>query len=69
MIGFQGLDSCGFINFAGVCDLSQSLDYDPSEFHQIRWFEIDEILFEKTDPHMKRFIHKMLILKKLLEIK
>jgi 8-oxo-dGTP diphosphatase len=47
-------------------DPSQALDYDPSEFHQIRWFKIDEIPFEKTDPHMKRFIHKMLILKQLL---
>lgn len=42
-------------------DPSQALDYDPSEFHQIRWFKIDDIPFEKTDPHMKRFIHKMLM--------
>lgn len=43
------------------CDPSQALDYDRREFHQIRWFEIDEIPFEKADPHMKRFIEKMLI--------
>lgn len=41
-------------------DPSQVLDYDPNEFHQIRWFGIDEIPFEKSDPHMKRFIEKML---------
>ena len=41
-------------------DPSQVLDYDPNEFHQIRWFRIDEIPFEKSDPHMKRFIKKML---------
>lgn len=41
-------------------DPSQVLDYDPNEFHQIRWFRIDEISFEKSDPHMKRFIKKML---------
>lgn len=40
-------------------DPSQALDFDPSEFHQIRWFGIDEIPFEKSDPHMKRFIQKM----------
>lgn len=40
-------------------DPNQSLDYDPNEFHQIRWFEIDEIPFEKSDPHMKRFVEKM----------
>lgn len=41
-------------------DPSQVLDYDSNEFHQIRWFRIDEISFEKSDPHMKRFIKKML---------
>lgn len=46
-------------------DLSQVLDYDPNEFHQIRWFRIDEIPFEKSDPHTKRFIKKMLAQSKL----
>lgn len=41
-------------------DPNQVLDYDPNEFHQIRWFRIDEIPFEKSDPYMKRFIKKML---------
>ncbi len=40
-------------------DPSQVLDYDSSEFHQIRWFEIDDIPFEKSDPQLKRFIQKM----------
>lgn len=40
-------------------DPSQVLDYDPNEFHQIRWFRIDEMPLEKSDPHMKRFIEKM----------
>lgn len=42
-------------------DPSQVLDYDRNEFHQIRWFGIDEIPFEKSDPHMKRFIEKMVV--------
>lgn len=41
-------------------DPSQVLNYDQNEFHQICWFGIDEIPFEKSDPHMKRFIEKML---------
>ncbi len=41
-------------------DPNQVLDYDPHEFHQIHWFGINEIPFEKSDPYMKRFIEKML---------
>lgn len=40
-------------------DPGQVLDYDSHEFHQIRWFRIDEIPLEKSDPHMKRFIQKL----------
>lgn len=41
------------------CDPRQSLDYDINEFNRIRWFWIDEIPFEKSDPHMKRFLQKV----------
>ncbi len=44
-------------------DPHRTMDYDRSEFHQICWFRIDNIAFEKSDPHMRRFIDKMLILK------
>ena len=33
--------------------------YDTDEFNQIRWFEMDAIPFERSDPHLKRFIEKM----------
>lgn len=36
------------------------MTYDKDEFHQIRWFGIDEIPFERSDPHLKRFIEKMI---------
>jgi 8-oxo-dGTP pyrophosphatase MutT (NUDIX family) len=36
-----------------------NLDFDPNEFHRIQWFKIDDIPYEKSDPHMKRFIQKM----------
>lgn len=35
------------------------LIYDKEEFHQIQWFEIDEIPYERSDPHLRRFINKM----------
>ncbi len=47
------------------CDPHCVLDYDADEFNKICWFGIDEIPFEKSDPHMKRFIEKMLNLLKL----
>lgn len=42
-------------------DPHQLINYDTSEFNQIRWFGINEIPFGKSDPHMKRFIDKSLL--------
>ena len=39
---------------------SDYLKYDQEEFHQIRWFPRKEIPFERADPHMKRFIDKVI---------
>ena len=33
--------------------------YDTQEFQTIHWFGLDEIPYDKTDPHMKRFIQKL----------
>lgn len=38
------------------CEPLRFLDYDINEFNQIHWFWIDEIPFEKSDQHMKRFL-------------
>ncbi len=40
--------------------------YDINEFNQIHWFWIDEIPFEKSDTHMKRFLQKMSYQKNLM---
>lgn len=37
------------------------LNYDRKEFNQIRWFSINDIPYQKSDPHMKRFISKLLM--------
>ena len=44
-------------------DPNLALNYDPEKFYQISWFAIDKIQFEKSDPHMARFIQKLLGLK------
>ena len=49
-------------------DPNLALNYDPEEFYQICWFAIDEIPFEKSDPHMTRFIQKMLGLKQWVSV-
>jgi 8-oxo-dGTP pyrophosphatase MutT (NUDIX family) len=41
-------------------DPNQFYDYDPAEFNQIRWFHADEIPFQNSDPHMLRFIQKLI---------
>lgn len=41
-------------------NFQESLAFDPDEFHTIAWFHPMKIPFEKSDPHMKRFIAKML---------
>ncbi len=42
------------------------LTFDADEFHQIHWFQQKEIPHERTDPHMKRFIDK--VMKKLVTL-
>jgi 8-oxo-dGTP diphosphatase len=43
-------------------DSSRAIEFDRGEFHGVRWFGFDEIPFERTDPHMRRFVVKMLAL-------
>lgn len=38
---------------------NQTINFDPSEFHSIRWFQFDEIPFKNSDPHMNRFMNKL----------
>lgn len=39
---------------------TQSLQFDSDEFHQIQWFQPGQIPYERTDPHMKRFVDKVI---------
>jgi 8-oxo-dGTP pyrophosphatase MutT (NUDIX family) len=38
---------------------TQSLNFDREEFHGIKWFTLNEIPYERTDPHMKRCMDKL----------
>jgi 8-oxo-dGTP diphosphatase len=40
-------------------DSARAIEFDRSEFHGVRWFSFDEIPFERSDPHMRRFIAKL----------
>ena len=41
-------------------DCEQSLKYDGHEFVQIGWFPVHALPLDRTDPHLKRFIAKLL---------
>jgi 8-oxo-dGTP diphosphatase len=40
-------------------DSSRPIEFDRGEFHGVRWFGFDEIPFERSDPHMSRFVAKL----------
>lgn len=40
-------------------DPAQAISYDESEFNGVRWFDFAEVPFERSDPHMRRFIGKL----------
>jgi ADP-ribose pyrophosphatase YjhB (NUDIX family) len=33
--------------------------YDQEEFHQIRWFSMEDIPWDRSEPHLYRFIQKL----------
>lgn len=35
------------------------LIFDAQEFREVRWFPLDDVPFEHSDPHMKRFVQKL----------
>lgn len=37
----------------------QPLNVDSEEFNCFHWFHFDEIPYEKSDPHMRRFVNKL----------
>ena len=40
-------------------DSSLEYTFDKDEFEAIKWFSFDQIPYERTDPHMLRFINKL----------
>jgi 8-oxo-dGTP diphosphatase len=40
-------------------DSHATYQFDEEEFNDIRWFHLDDIPYEKSDPHMRRFIEKL----------
>lgn len=42
-------------------DCQKTYLFDAQEFKTIKWFGFDEIPYQKSDPHMQRFIHKLVM--------
>lgn len=40
-------------------DITHPYVFDEREFKAIEWFDFDKIPYEKSDPHMERFIQKL----------
>jgi 8-oxo-dGTP diphosphatase len=40
-------------------DSTRVIEFDRGEFYGVRWFSFDEIPFERSDPHMRRFVEKL----------
>ena len=40
-------------------DRSVEIKYDRGEFISVRWFAIDEVPIDRSDPHMTRFLAKL----------
>lgn len=36
-----------------------SIDYDKGEFNEVQWFHTSKVPFQRSDPHMKRFVEKL----------
>ena len=39
---------------------TDNYSFDEAEFHEVQWFNVTDIPYTKTDPHMRRFIDKLL---------
>ncbi len=37
----------------------QVLSFDEQEFNAVRWFRFNEVPFERSDPHLRRFVEKL----------
>jgi 8-oxo-dGTP diphosphatase len=40
-------------------DSHATYQFDEEEFNKVRWFRLDDIPYEKSDQHMRRFIEKL----------
>src|SRR5262245_15318926 len=45
--------------YAVVADRDLRINFDANEFHAVRWFPFSEVPFQRSDPHLGRFIAKL----------
>jgi len=41
-------------------DRNAAYEFDQSEFHQVRWFHRSDLPAGRSEPHLKRFLQKLL---------
>ncbi len=56
--GFTGVHIDVSLWYILKADSGAFLDFDKEEFHDVAWFDMDNIPYSKSDPHMGRFIKK-----------
>lgn len=44
-------------------DASRKLQFDSGEFSSVRWFAPDEIPYDRAEPHLKRFLSKLVVMR------
>jgi 8-oxo-dGTP pyrophosphatase MutT (NUDIX family) len=40
-------------------DSHATYEFDKEEFNEVRWFHLNDVPYDKSDPHMRRFIEKL----------
>jgi 8-oxo-dGTP diphosphatase len=45
--------------YALSADRERLIDYDQCEFNTVRWFTFAEVPFDRSEPHLKRFLRKL----------
>lgn len=61
------VETTGYVNkhedvslwYVFEADSTVAIDFDPREFHQVKWYPFDALPIGQTDPHMERFSKKL----------
>jgi 8-oxo-dGTP diphosphatase len=46
-------------------DRRLELQFDPAEFHSVRWFHSSDVPVSRSDPHLQRFLRKLALARRV----